>query len=109
VRLLLGIGDPRTGIRAATPVDGAGEDACLGDIVIAGFRRLVAQRHIGFAPRSLSTLGRATSAKPWRSITRDRDQCRKGEPVALIEIFATLCAWAASAMEQRCESKTGRL
>ena len=44
--MLLGIGDPRTGIRAATPVDRAGEGACLRDVEVAGFRRLMAQRHI---------------------------------------------------------------
>ena len=42
--LLLRIGDPRTGIRAATPVDGAGEGACLGDVEVAGFPRLMGAR-----------------------------------------------------------------
>jgi hypothetical protein len=56
--LLVGIGDPPIRSLTATPVDCAGEGACLGDVEIAAFRRLVAQRHIGFASREVRRLSR---------------------------------------------------
>jgi len=56
--LLVGIGDPCSSIRAATPVDRTGESACLEDVEVAAFRRLVTQRHVGFASREVFRLSR---------------------------------------------------
>jgi len=58
VGLLVGVGDPRTGIGTTTPVDRTGEGTCLGDVEVAGFWRLMAQRHIGFASREVCRLSR---------------------------------------------------
>src|ERR1700738_2710836 len=63
VCLLVGIGHPRIGIGAATSVDRTGEGACLGDVEVAAFRRVVPQRHIGFAPREVCRLSRLDSSK----------------------------------------------
>ena len=38
--------------------DGQKEGACLGDVEVAGFWRLMAQRHIGFASREVCRLSR---------------------------------------------------
>jgi hypothetical protein len=74
VCLLVGIGDPRTGIRAAPPVDRTGEGACLGDVEVAAFRRLVTQRQIGFASREVCRLSRLDQFQG--DAGRKRRRCR---------------------------------
>ena len=86
VCLLVGIGDPRIGFRAATPVDRTGEGACLGDVEVAAVRRLVAQRHIGFASREICRLSRlSTSSKVMpdgSAVVVDPDRQRARNPAA---------------------------
>ena len=53
LRLLFGIGYPRSGIRAAAAVqrDGEGTEFC--DVIVAAFGRLMTQGHIGLTPREV--------------------------------------------------------
>ena len=53
LRLLFGIGYPRSGIRAAAAVqrDGEGTEFC--DVIVAAFGRLMTQGHIGLTPRGV--------------------------------------------------------
>jgi len=54
--VLLDVADPGSGLRTATPVDGTGESAELGHVIVAAFRWLVTQRHIGLASHEVCPL-----------------------------------------------------